>query len=270
MADTTTKSTDVELRLGESWAEVFTPEGQGPYRAVVHIDPERGWAIVPLFPRETIEQLVRDFDPRPDNDGGIEWVGDGRSVQVYQHIEDDQPRRVTPDERGLYDLAMDGNWCWPADANGGSGTTAQPDVELRDGERWAMVTTPADDGPYRAVVHTNAERGGLVPLFTREAIQRMTADHAPYYDTVGGVAWGEQDGVVLVYTDADVENAEPISPDERGLYDLHLDSWCWTDDADGGSGTDCGLCGAPGGAPFCTGTIGGRISCADVARTDGH
>lgn len=32
--------------------------------------------------------------------------------------------------------------------------------------------------------------------------------------------------------------------------------------------SDCLLCGAPGGYPHCTGTFGGRISCADVAAAD--
>lgn len=32
--------------------------------------------------------------------------------------------------------------------------------------------------------------------------------------------------------------------------------------------TDCQFCGAPGGYPYCTGTYGGRLSCAEVVERD--
>ena len=70
---------------------------------------------IPLFPLESVRQMVRDFDPHTDIYGGLEWAGDGHTVLIYQDADDDKPSRVIPDERGLYDLGLD-DWCWVEDA----------------------------------------------------------------------------------------------------------------------------------------------------------
>lgn len=41
------------------------------------------------------------------------------------------------------------------------------------------------------------------------------------------------------------------------------------DDADPPNNTDCQLCGAPGGFPYCTGRFGRTASCAEVIELDG-
>ena len=109
----TSASDSALARTGERWTEVTTPDGDGPYRALIRDEFPRG--LVPLFPRDVMERLVDDLGAHLDIYGGLAWDTDHTTVLITTHADDDQPRRVRPDERGLYDLDLD---CFtPADSD---------------------------------------------------------------------------------------------------------------------------------------------------------
>jgi len=100
----------IDPRGAESWGTVITPNGDGPYRALIHSD-EHG-APVPLFPRESAEQMTKDMNPDDDIYGGVAWLlGEPDTALVYRDADDEDPVHVRPDKRGLYDLYAI-TWDW--------------------------------------------------------------------------------------------------------------------------------------------------------------
>lgn len=135
MLDTSASDT-VPARPGERWIEVTTPDGDGPYRALVREEFPRG--LVPLFPRNVMQRLVDDLGAHLDIYGGLAWDTDGTTVLITTHADDDRPRRVRPDERSLYDLDLD---CF---------TPADPECAEAHWESTAMRVTYAEPTPDTA------------------------------------------------------------------------------------------------------------------------
>ena len=94
----------------ERWAELYLPEGEGPFRALVTTSP--AGALVPLFTRDAITAMTEQLNPAVDIYGGLAWDRDRPGVAlVYRDADDSNPIRVEPDARGLYDLAQI-EWAW--------------------------------------------------------------------------------------------------------------------------------------------------------------
>jgi hypothetical protein len=89
---------------GERWTHVTSFDGAGPYQALV---PAGGG---PLFPRAAMDDMTRDMDHLLDIYGGLGWADDAVTVLIYRDADDENPRRVRPDARGLYDLGLDDFW----------------------------------------------------------------------------------------------------------------------------------------------------------------